>query len=249
MDSNNIFIGTSGWSYKHWKGIFYPDSLPQSKWMNFFITKYTTVEINNSFYKLPEEQTFINWQKAVPDNFIFSVKANRFITHIKRLSNVEDILFLFLERVKLLKDNLGVILFQLPPTFKVNLEKLNGFLMLLPKQFKYTFEFRNPDWWIQDTFDLLRNFNAAFCIYEMPGMITPREVTSDIVYIRFHSPFDRNLKQFEMPLLMNWAEFILNCSSNGKKIYCYFNNDWFGYAIQDSEMLQEIINSNIYING
>lgn len=240
----NIYIGTSGWSYKHWKGIFYPESLSQKNWLKYYFERYSTVEINNTFYRLPEEQTFINWRDAVPENFIFSVKANRYITHVKRLNNIEEELNLFLNRAKLLENKLGVILFQFPPGFKLNIERLNKLVIQLPQSFTYTLEFRDASWWVQDTFNLLSEYNIAFCIYEMPGVITPREVTADFVYIRFHSPFS-NYVQFEKPLLMDWSEFILDCYSKGKKVYCYFNNDWLGYALQDSVLLREILKDKL----
>src|SRR5690606_9874997 len=155
---NKIHIGTSGWNYKHWKKNFYPADLPQKKWLEFYYGKFKTVELNNSFYRLPEEKTFDNWRKSTPEDFIFSVKASRYITHIKKLID-EEPLKEFLKRTKFLKEKLGPILFQLPPGWKYNEERFDAFLKILPDKFKFIFEFRNESWWNDNVINKLKEHN------------------------------------------------------------------------------------------
>ena len=158
MDNlERIHIGTSGWNYKHWRGPFYPKDLSQKKWLEFYIKKFHTVEINNSFYQLPEKTTFENWRDTVTEGFIFSVKASRYITHMKKLKEPNEALDRFLNRIEALKDKLGPILFQLPPRWKCNCERLKSFLNMMPDEFRYTFEFRDDSWWNDDVYEALSN--------------------------------------------------------------------------------------------
>jgi len=243
--NNQIYIGTSGWSYKHWKGIFYPENVKQKDWFKYFTTRYSTVEINNTFYNLPEKYIFEKWRNAVPGNFIYAVKANRIITHIKKLKDVETELNNFLENVRELKEKLGIILFQFPPQFKVDKNRLEYFLHQIPHNLNYVFEFRNPSWWSDEIFELLHKFQISFCNFEMPQLATPRISTSEIVYIRFHNPFDKNLSHFENYILEDWANYILKSKYEGKKVFAYFNNDLFGHAITDADNLIKIIKERI----
>ncbi len=235
----DIWIGTSGWHYADWQGRFYPDKLPKSKWFEHYVKDFDTVEINNTFYHLPKETTFQNWHKQAPKNFLFTTKANRYITHIKRLKESEEALERFLERAKLLKENLGPILYQLPPSFHKDLDRLEGFLKVLPKKLIAVFEFRHESWFSEDSYDLLRRFNASFCIHDMPGMKVPRVVTSDVIYIRFHGPTGRYQGNYSKSALQEWANWVKDNIKGKKAVFAYFNNDYNAYAIYNAQTLKE----------
>lgn len=233
-----IKIGTSGWMYKHWKGMFYPDGFADSRLLEFYSQNFDTVEINNTFYKLPESQPLEKWYEETPGNFLFAVKANRYITHMKKLKDVEDSLTLFLERVVLLKDKLGPILFQLPPGWNCNYDRLNEFLSLLPDNLRYTFEFRNETWINDDVLQLLQKFNTAFCIYDLAGICTERFVTADFVYIRLHGAGESAYTgKYDSAALDDWALFIAEQAKAGKDVYCYFDNDQNAYAPRNAASL------------
>jgi len=161
-----IHIGTSGWHYKHWMGNFYPPEVKSKGFTDYYIRFFRTVEINNSFYKLPSFETFANWRAAVPDDFIFAVKASRYITHMKKLKEPQEGLSRLFNNINALEEKLGPILFQLPPMWKLNLERLRDLLRLLPPYYRYTFEFRHHSWYTPEVLELLRQHNAAFCVYE-----------------------------------------------------------------------------------
>lgn len=237
---NRIHIGTSGWNYKHWKEKFYPSGIPQKKWLEFYYNHFKTVELNNSFYRLPEVKTFDNWRNSTPDDFIFSVKASRYITHIKKLSDKES-LQEFLKRAKHLKEKLGPILFQLPPGWKFNEERFFSFIKMLPKKYKYTFEFRNETWWNDKVLNILEENNIAFCIFEIGGKITAREVTADFIYVRLHGPGAPYQGSYNYNVLKDWADFFSSMKKKGKEIWCYFDNDQNAYAANNAGELLEIL--------
>lgn len=242
QDSKNIHIGTSGWNYKHWKGSFYPEDLAQTRWLTFYSERLKTVEVNNSFYQLPSEKTFREWHEAVAEKFIFSVKASRYITHMKKLKEPGEALTNFLARAEVLEDKLGPILFQLPPRWGFNLERLTSFLQLLPGDFKYTFEFRDSSWFKQETYQALQEHNAAFCIYEFAGRLSPKEVTADFIYIRLHGPQEEAYRgQYSTEALSGWAGAFSAWLNQVNEIYCYFDNDEKGYAAQDALRLKEMV--------
>lgn len=235
-----VFIGTSGYSYFHWIGRFYPKELPQSQWLKFYTKNFNTVELNNTFYRLPQEKAFKTWYEIVPSGFIFSVKVNRYITGVKRLLNIEEPLKLFLKRVSNLKEKVGVLLFQFPPNFKLNLERLKKLLKLLPKDFKCSFEFRHTSWYTQEVYDLFNKYNISFCIADWPIKIIP-PITSDFIYIRRHGataetgPYggDYPLKE-----LKNLSQKIKNWN---KETYVYFNNDANAYAVKNAIQLCKML--------
>ena len=188
MSSGNYFIGTSGWNYKHWKGNFYPEDITQKEWLNFYTERFDTVELNASFYHLPKRDTFKNWKKDTPDKFIFSVKASRYITHNKKLHEVKEPVSNFYKSANGLGKKIGTTLFQLPPGWKFNEERIRNFIKVLPKSKRFTIEFRNDSWWNDDLLQILRDNNIAFCIFELGGVLSPKEVTADFIYIRLHGP-------------------------------------------------------------
>lgn len=240
-NTGNIHVGTSGWNYNHWKGHFYPKDLSQKKWLEFYMKKFRTVEINNSFYQLPEKTTFENWRDTVPEEFVFSVKASRYITQMKKLKEPKEPLQRFFNRAKVLGHTLGPILFQLPPRWKCNYERLKSFLNILPDEFRYTFEFRDPSWWNDQVYETLSKHNAAFCIFELSGNLTPKEVTADFVYIRLHGLGSAYQGQYDAQTLAGWAGAIASWRSKKKDIYCYFDNDQYGYAAEAAMKLQEMM--------
>jgi uncharacterized protein YecE (DUF72 family) len=237
----SIHIGTSGWHYEHWRGPFYPRGLSPKAYLQYYMERFHTVEINNSFYQLPKEETFASWRDTVPEHFIFAVKGSRYITHMKKLKDPQEAVSTFLERVEVLGDKTGPILFQLPPRWRANPERLASFLEALPTQFRYAFEFRDPSWFIPQVYDALATHGAAFCIYELGGQVSPKEVTADFVYVRLHGPKGAYQGQYSKEVLAGWAGAFATWVGQGKETYCYFDNDEAGYAAQDAMNIQEMI--------
>jgi uncharacterized protein YecE (DUF72 family) len=238
-----VHIGTSGWHYGHWRGPFYPKDLADAEFLKFYQQKFHTVEINNSFYRLPTEKALIDWREKVPAGFIFAVKGSRYITHMKKLKDPEKTLAAFLERVPLLEDRLGPILFQLPPHWHFNGGRLREFLTALPRKYRYALELRDPTWLNQEAYGLLEEHGAAFCIYELAGRVSPREVTADFVYIRLHGPGGAYQGRYDKQTLAGWAGAISTWTEQGKAVYCYFDNDEAGYAALNALELQEMLNA------
>ncbi len=235
----DIRIGTSGWYYEHWKELFYPTVLPKSKWFEYYSQHFDTVEINNTFYHQPKEQSIQRWQKIAPEGFLYAVKANRFITHIKKLKDTSDSLQRFFDGINLLKRKLGPVLYQLPPSLHIDLDRLEAFIKLLPKRKTAIFEFRHKSWYCEKTYKLLRKYSAGFCIHDMPEKESPKIVTSDIIYIRFHGTTDRYSGSYPKSQLQNWAKWIKEQSHKVSNIYIYFNNDAHGHAIKNAKQLKE----------
>ena len=233
------YIGTSGWVYPHWRGVFYPPKLAQSKWLEFYTRHFATVELNNSFYHLPSEKAFANWRDSSPQGFVYAVKVSRFITHIKKLRNIEEALAKFLERAKLLGDKLGPLLYQLPPGLHRNDSVLESFLKMLPRDLSHVFEFRHESWLDKGIFDLLRKYNAGFCIYDMPDLTTPLEATADFVYVRFHGSTWLYGGSYSDEELSGWAKNISELARGKKAAYIYFNNDAEAFAVQNALTLSQ----------
>lgn len=234
-------IGTSGWHYKHWRGIFYPPDLPPTAWLSYYAAEFGTVEINNSFYRLPSEATFEAWRDQAPPGFLFAVKASRFLTHMKKLKDAEEPLGNILGRARLLGAHLGPILYQLPPYWGRDLTRLEAFLRLLPPDLEHVFEFRDPSWLVAETFELLRRYGAGLCIYDLPGYTSPLQVTAPFAYIRFHSSTDLYGGEYGEERLRPWAERIRTLGAQAETIYIYFNNDAFGYAVSDARILRRLL--------
>ena len=235
-----IRIGTSGWYYYHWSGLFYPQEMPKNKWFEYYCQHFDTVEINNTFYQLPKETSLKSWYKKAPEKFIYTVKANRYITHIKRLKDAGEPLARFLNAISLLKETLGPVLYQLPPGFHKDLDRLEDFLELLPKEPAAVFELRHKSWFSEDTYKLLEEFGAGFCTHDMPGIISPRIITGKIIYIRFHGPTGRYAGNYCQSLLQNWADWIAQNIKKVRKVYVYFNNDYNAYAVSNAKQLREL---------
>jgi uncharacterized protein YecE (DUF72 family) len=236
-----MHIGTSGWHYKHWLGDFYPEKLPTAKMFSWYTREFNTVEINNSFYRLPEQRTFRRWKELAPPGFIFAVKASRFITHIKRLKDAAEALDLFFARAEPLGGSLGPILFQLPPRWKVNLERLGDFLNLLPPRHHYAIEFRDESWYVNQVYDLLHRSNVAFCIHDWGEMPNPQVLTADFTYIRFHGSGTRYGGLYPERQLQKWADRLRGWESELFAAYVYFNNDIGGHAIRNARSLRTLM--------
>ncbi|RLC82590.1 MAG: DUF72 domain-containing protein [Chloroflexi bacterium] len=239
----SLYIGTSGWVYPHWREVFYPGDLPQQEWLSFYARHFPTVEINNSFYRLPSEEAFKGWRETAPQGFIFAVKANRFITHLKKLKVSPDSVNLFLKRARLLGEKLGPILFQLPPRWRCNPGRLEAFLEFLPGDLLYTFEFRDESWLTEEVFRILEGKGVAFCIISLPGFECPIKVTAPFVYIRMHGSGLVYGGLYNAEELAHWAGIIRGFLRDGLDVYVYFNNDAFGFAVRNAREITEMIQS------
>jgi uncharacterized protein YecE (DUF72 family) len=242
--SISCMVGTSGWHYKHWKGPFYPKDMPDDELLSFYSNRFNTVEINNSFYQLPSKNTMKQWCQTVSDDFIFAVKASRYITHMKKLKDPEKSLSNFLDTIDIMDDKIGPLLFQLPPRWRMNAERFETFLDNLPVKIPCTFEFRDKSWFDEKIYGLLSEYNAAFCIYDLKGEMSPEIVTADFVYIRLHGPGENAYEgSYSKRKLNTWAGKFQKWMKKGKRIYCFFDNDQNGFAAKNALTLRQIINS------
>ena len=235
--SPRYYIGTSGWHYDHWRGLYYPEEVPKPKWLQFYAGQFNTVELNNSFYHLPSEKAFSTWRGSTPDEFVLAVKVSRFITHIKRLRNLGTALENFLSRATFLGNKLGPLLYQLPPNMKRNDEVLKNFLSSLPQEYQHVFEFRNESWIDASVFHILEQYDAGFCAFDMPGFNCPLVATSSFAYIRFHGAESLYSSCYTDEELLRWADRISALGKNLQAVYIYFNNDAEAFAIKNAVTL------------
>ncbi len=236
-----IWIGTSGWHYPHWKGVFYPLSQPEREWLNYYARHFNTVELNNSFYHLPSKEQFQAWKSQTPTHFLFSVKASRFMTHMKKFKDAMEPWRTLLERAGLLEKKLGPILLQLPGHWKINRERLRTFLAMVPKGLRLAFEFRDPSWFDEEIYELLEQHEAAFCIYEFDHRLSPGVVSAGYIYIRLHGPEGAYEGSYSDLILQEWGTKIAQWALSGKDVYCYFDNDQGGYAVQNALTLRRLL--------
>jgi uncharacterized protein YecE (DUF72 family) len=238
--AGSIRVGTSGWNYKHWREIFYPKSLPVSRWFEHYAKTFDTVEINNSFYKLGEPETFDAWRKQAPEGFIYAVKCNRFLTHNLKLTRPEEPLDRFFSRATRLKDHLGPLLYQLPPRWKKNVERLRSFCSLLPKKYQHVIELRERSWIDDKVFALLEELKIGLCIHDLL-QDHPRQVTSKVAYVRFHGATGKYRGRYGKTALRHWAKWLCEQAASGRDAYAYFNNDIEGHALYDAQDLLELL--------
>ena len=231
-------IGTSGWSYNHWRGPFYPENLPSGRWLEFYAENFDTVELNSSFYHLPKKKTFENWYQRTPNGFVFSVKASRFISHILKLSNALDPLQRFIDNAMGLKEKLGPILFQLPPKFTLDFERLEKFTKILPKDQRFTFEFRHQSWFCNEVYQLLQKNNLALTISDTPKYPLVEKVTADFVYARLHGHDVLYTSKYSKADLEDWAAKIKTWLAAGLDVFVYFDNDANAHASQNAKELK-----------
>jgi len=232
-------VGTSGWHYPHWQGKFYPPDLPRTRWLAFYATRFSTVELNNTFYHQPLEKTLHAWRDTAPPGFTYAVKANRYITHIKRLNDVAGPVEKFTGRVALLGDRLGPLLYQLPPGLKRDDGRLERFLALLPPQLQHAIEFRHRSWLDDTVYAVLRQHNVAFCIFDLPGFRAPPVATADFAYLRFHGSVSLYGGSYTDGELKSWAMEIKRLGA--PTVYAYFNNDADGFAVDDALTLKKML--------
>ena len=249
-------VGTSGWVYRHWaNGVFYPAGLPTSRWFAHYASVFDTVEINNTFYRLPSEAAFDRWREQAPPGFVYAVKANRYLTHFRRLADCAEPLERFLERALRLGSALGPILYQLPPRWKANPDRLEEFATLLAgmdqaRGLQHVFEFRDPRWFVEPVRDVLVRHRLSFCIYHLPEVPCPPWVTGPIVYLRFHGAGVRYGGRYSGEDLATWAGLVRDLGAGtkpgtgdaaGRPLYVYFNNDADGHAVANALELRALL--------
>lgn len=235
-----VRIGTSGWHYKHWIGTFYPPKTPASKMLGYYCEHFDTVELNNTFYRLPPVNGLENWKKSTPASFLFAAKGSRFLTHMKKLKDPEPGLARYFERVEVLGEKLGPILFQLPPHWQVDVERFQAFIAALPVGYRYAFEFRNNTWDSDKIYELLRQANLGYCIFDLAGTQSPVEVTADFAYVRLHGPGGKYQGTYSDSVLETWAKRIGRWRKELNAVYVYFDNDEAGYAAKDALRLRKL---------
>jgi uncharacterized protein YecE (DUF72 family) len=236
-----IRIGCSGWNYKHWRERFYPKGLPVSRWFAFYAETFDTVEINNSFYMLPKSETFDKWREQARPGFRYAVKANRFLTQAKKLKECEEPLGRMMPLFRRLGGTLGPVLYQLPPRLKLNLERLESFLQIVPKDVINVFEFREKSWYVPETFELLDRYGASFCVHDMPGSASERVATGPIAYIRFHGGEGKYWGRYSDEGLLSWTDWAVAQARAGREVWAYFNNDIDAHAIHDAQTLKSMV--------
>jgi uncharacterized protein YecE (DUF72 family) len=242
MPKGRCFIGTSGWSYKHWRGPFYPSAMSKgADQLRFYVERFDTVEVNGTFYRLIEIDTFRRWREQTPPQFVFACKGSRYLTHMKRLKDAARGVGRFFERVEALEEKLGPIVFQLPGRFKPDRERLAAFIAALPAAHRYAFEFRDPAWFLPEIFEELAKREVALCFYEFAGQTAPLEDTASFVYIRLHGPGGAYQGSYSDAALRTWAKRIRAWTGKGLDVYCYFDNDQAGYAPQNALRLREML--------
>ncbi len=240
-----IYVGCSGFNYGDWKGNFYPSDLPQKKWLQYYCTVFNTVELNVTFYRLPLAGTFDKWRAETPPDFAFSLKGSRYITHIKRLLDPEEPLELFYERALRLKEKLKVVLWQFSPGFKIDIERLRKFLMLLGNYpVRNTLEFRHESWMTKGVIDLCSKYGVSLCMADWPEFLDDIAVTADFVYQRRHGQGGNYATLYSMADLREDALRIKGYVKNSKDSFMYFNNDFQGYAPRNARELLEILKKN-----
>lgn len=246
---SELYIGTSGWAYSHWEGIFYPRNLKAKDKLKYFSKHFKTVEVNYSFYRLPKATTYQKWYSQTPGNFLFSVKASRFITHIKRLKGIKEAWKQFLENALNLKEKLGPILFQFPPSFratKENLERLEEFFKIVTPRSKVSlaFEFRHKSWCDEHIYKILKKYNIVWVITDSSCYPRTDEVTADFIYIRLHGPTAMFSSKYTKEDLKTLSQKIKKWLTANKDVFVYFNNDFHGFAVENAKTLQKLLNSD-----
>lgn len=241
MDQD-IKIGTSGWMYDHWIERFYPEDIKKKSMLEWYSNQYSAVEINNTFYQLPSIKSVKNWIDSVPKDFTFSVKASRYITHMKNLKDPQESTEKFFNVTKHFKQKLGVILFQLSPNWHLNYDRLKNFIEALPKKYKYAIELRHKSWYCEKIYGLLREHDIAMCFHDFHGEKSPLIITSDeLIYIRFHGSNGFYQHNYSGKTLDKWAIKIKKWIDEVRDIYIFFNNDAEANAIYDAKELKDKI--------
>ena len=245
--SARIWIGTSGWTYASWKGRFYPNDLSNRRYLEFYAAEFPTTEVNYSFYHLPKPETYANWAGQVADNFLFSVKASRFITHTKRLLEVEEAWKTFVENARPLGRHLGPVLLQFPASFRNDLGRLKTFLDMAQDvrtgraKLRLVFEFRHESWFTKEVYRVLNRHRAALCIADSNGYPRKNVLTADWGYVRFHGRSRLFASNYTRKELAEEARTLKRYLKQGIDLYVYFNNDAMGHAVKNARTLRELV--------
>jgi uncharacterized protein YecE (DUF72 family) len=238
---NNLFIGTSGWSYKHWYERFYPKNLKSYELLPYYTKFFTTTEVNTTFYHLPKDKMVKNWYKRTPTNFLFSLKVSRTITHYKKLKDVKESLEIFFKSIIYLKRKIGILLHQLPPSLKKDEELLKKYLRSLPKKYKHCIEFRHNSWFCDNVFELLKKYKVCLCVVNHPKIKEVYEITSSFVYIRMHGKKSLYKSLYSNKQLKDLAKKIKEFLKKDLLVFVYFNNDQFGFAVKNALTLKKML--------
>jgi uncharacterized protein YecE (DUF72 family) len=245
--ARQLRIGCSGWQYRHWRGNFYPADLPQKKWFAHYARTFDTVEVNNSFYRLPPAETFAAWRDNAPSHFLYAVKASRFLTHMKKLKDPADPLGRFFGNARELGTTLGPVLYQLPPNFGINLERLATFLDSIPTALReagirrrplQVIEFRDASWYDDRVYALLERHRVALCLHDMEASATERVMVGPAVYVRFHFGTSKYGGRYDDDPLADWADWLAARAREGRDVFGYFNNDTGSHAPRDAVRLR-----------
>ncbi len=231
-------VGTSGYQYNHWEKTFYPEKLSKKHWFAHYAKFFDTVEINNTFYRLPSPDVFDAWRKQAPAEFCYVLKFSRYGSHVKRLKDSRATIGRFLKPARRLRRFLGPILVQLPPNWNVNMDRLQEFFKAAPPSLRWAVEFRDPSWLCEDVFAILQRHNAALCIHDMIAD-HPRRITADWVYLRFHG--DHYSGSYTPETLKAQARWIKQQLAEGRDVFAYFNNDAQGYAVNNALELKKYV--------
>lgn len=237
----SVRIGCSGWNYRDWRGIFYPQDMPVKEWFAFYAATFDTVEVNNSFYRLPKAAVFEKWRDQAPAGFCYAVKASRYITHNKKLKDPDEPLARMIGNARHLGSRLGPLLYQLPPRWKLDRERLAQFLAALPRGLTHVLEFRDESWMTEDVLALLDAHGVAFCTHDMPGLKVPRWASGKAAYVRFHGGTGKYRGRYKESVLQDWADWMIGQSRTGRSVWAYFNNDYDADAIQDALTLRAMV--------
>jgi uncharacterized protein YecE (DUF72 family) len=237
-------IGCSGWNYASWRNTFYPKGLATTKWLEYYVQHFDTVELNNSFYRLPERDVFATWARRVPGDFLFAVKASRFLTHMKRLRDPEPPIERMLSRAEALGTRLGPILYQLPATLTRNQDLLATFLRALPPErsgceLRHVIEFRHDSWYVDDTFTLLERHGVALCLHDKHGSPISEPMVGPFVYVRFHGTSGMYRGSYGDESLQEWAIRLASAAAAGRPVFAYFNNDPEAVAVDNAGRLRQ----------
>jgi len=235
-------VGTSGWIYQHWRGVFYPPGLSAVRWFEFYSRHLDTVEVNNTFYRLPSAEVFTAWGRQAPAGFVYAVKASRFLTHRKKLKDPAQPLETFQRRARHLGPRLGPVLYQLPPRWRCDVDRLRRFVALLPADLHHVFEFRDPSWYNPAVRDVLEGAGAGFCVHDLQGAPCPDWVTGPLAYLRFHGPTEAPYAgRYDPDQLRPWARWVQRVRESGRDVYVYFNNDGGGHAVANARELKVLL--------
>ena len=229
-----FWIGTSGFQYAEWKGNFYPEDLPASKMLPFYADRFFTTEINYTFHRIPAPKTIDNWKQLTPEHFRFALKAPQKITHWSKLRDCADTLEYFLKIVGSLGERLGPVLFQLPPTFKKDVDVLSSFVREFPSM-RAAFEFRHESWFDNEIFDLLKSRNIALCIADTDALATPEKITADYGYLRLRR------EDYQKTDVERWAKFVRDQESNWKEAFVYFKHEESGLGPKLASQMMELV--------